>query len=174
MLIDDVVNDKSLKSVQKREHLAEMLMSGELSVKVIDGEVGLTDKGIGLVLEAMEQVSRTNPAIVKSDWLGFAEGFVGHENNTLKRESSRIVGNLASVFGEGLSSVIPKLLKNTENDSTVVRWGSAYALAKIIALPKYATSELFDTVANICDVEQDSGIKSQYLPALRKAGKLRK
>ena len=50
---------------------------------------------------------------------------------------------------------------------------SAYALARIVVIPRYATAALFDTVAALCDGEADSGVQNQYAAALRKAMRLR-
>jgi hypothetical protein len=63
---------------------------------------------------------------------------------------------------------------NTKNGSTVIRWGSAYALSKIIQIPKYANSELYEILTDLCMQEQENGVKNQLLNGLKKAKKLRK
>ncbi|MEN6478247.1 MAG: hypothetical protein ABFD20_01250 [Anaerolineales bacterium] len=173
MTLVDIVEDQSLNSVQKRERIAKMLTAGDLTVKAIDSISSITDKGYGLILEAMEQVSRDDPTLAEHDWMGFAGRFIESGNNTLKRESSRVVGNIAETFSDEVEDVIPKLLANTTNEGTVVRWGSAYALARIIALPRYANSDLFEAVSAACAAEQNSGVRNQYLAGLKRAAKLR-
>ena len=61
---------------------------------------------------------------------------------------------------------------NTTHGGTVIRWSSAYALARIIQVPKYAGSELFDILVDICDKEQDNGVKNQLFVGLKRAKKL--
>ncbi|MDR2699925.1 MAG: hypothetical protein LBC12_03835 [Nitrososphaerota archaeon] len=45
------------------------------------------------------------------------------------------------MFLGSLEAAIQNLMSNTKNDSTVIRWGSAYALSRIIQIPKYANSD---------------------------------
>ncbi len=92
----------------------------------------LDDKKMALVLEAMEAVSNKNPAAANLEWLLFAQDFIMSEANSLNREASRIVGNIAHLFPDDLSVAIDHLLENTKETGTVVRWGSAYALARIV------------------------------------------
>ncbi len=129
----------------------------------------LDDKGISTVLEAMEQVTRNQPNISTLEWLRFAETNIDSKSNSLKREASRVVGNIAHLFENNLEMAIQKLLENTTNERTVVRWGSAYALAKIIVLPCFTNSPLFDTLTQICEDEIENGVKNQYIKGLNKA-----
>ena len=69
------------------------------------------------------------------EWLQFAEKYIDFQSNNLKREASRVAGNIAHLYVNDLTISIKKLLQNTNDGGTVVRWGSAYALAKIIVLP---------------------------------------
>jgi len=120
----------------------------------------LTDKDTAIILKAMEEVSRTEPLLSNTGWLAFAEKYVESDNNTLKREASRIIGNIASLYADSLDGVITKLLANSGNGGTVVRWGSGYALGRIIAIPQYANSDLFDKLTSISEVEQENGVKT--------------
>jgi len=66
-----------------------------------------------------------------------------------------------------------KLLLNSKDAGTVVRWSSAYALSKFIVIPQYANSELFEKLTEICNGEEESGVKNQYTKALKKVSKVR-
>jgi hypothetical protein len=101
-------------------------------------------------------------------------GFRISDSNNLKRGSSRIVGNIAHLFPNDLDETIQKLMVNTRNSSTVVRWGSAYALGRIIQIPVYANSGLYEILRDLCASEQENGVKGQLLNGLKKADKLRK
>lgn len=129
---------------------------------------------MALILEAMEAVTGKNPEVADLDWLKFVQEFITSKSNNLKREASRIVGNIAHLFPDDLDTAIHSLLENTKNDGTVIRWGSAYALARIIKIPQYANSELYDTLTDLSEQEQESGVKNQFLGGLKKAKKLRK
>jgi len=133
----------------------------------------MDDREITKELEVIEAASRDNPKAVTESDFNLAMQFIDSENNAQKREASRVVGNGAVAFPNKLNEVIPKLLQNTKDTGTVVRWSAAYALGRIVALPEYANSDLFDTVTKLAANETDNGIKNQYLAGLKKAEKQR-
>ena len=102
-----------------------------------------------------------------AEYLKFAEGYILSENNSCKREASRIVGNMAADYPGELEGAVEALLKNTRDEGTVVRWGSAYALARIIVLEPYKNSALVQTVREIYEAEKENGVKNQYKKALK-------
>jgi hypothetical protein len=172
MDIVSIINDKSLKSTDKREQIADALRAGKITVQEIESG-GFDEKGIGLILEAMESVSGRDPDLADSEWLAFAKTYILSKSNSLKREASRVVGNIAHRFPGDLEDVIQMLMENTKNDGTVVRWGSAYALGRIILIPEFANSDLFDLLADLAEQEPENGVRNQYLNGLKKAKKLR-
>ena len=170
MDITNLLNDKSIKPIVKRTEISEAIRTGAVTIRDIKSlSDKLDDKKLALVFEAMESVTAKNPELADLDWLVFAQEYITSESNSLKREASRIVGNIAFLFPDDLEVVIRKLLENAGNDSTVVRWSSAYALGRIITIPKYAGSELFGVVSDLYEREKDNGIKNQYLSGLKKA-----
>ena len=161
--------DKTKKPLEKRVEVEEALRGEFLSIDDLSAiKSNADEKSIGLVLEAMEAVTNKNPAIADLKWLKLAEEYIGSKNNTAKREASRIVGNIAHLFPNDLDGIIQKLIANTEDCGTVIRWSSAYALAKIILMPKYTNSELYDVLTLLYDKETDNGVKNQYLNGLKR------
>lgn len=65
------------------------------------------------------------------------------------------------------------MIQNTQDEGTVIRWGSAYALSRIIVIPQYANSSLFERIQDLCEKENENGVKNQYVKAIKKAEKLR-
>ena len=128
----------------------------------------LKEKQIATVLEAIEAVTGKKSAKPGAEYLKFAEGYILSENNSCKREASRIVGNMAHLYPDELGVAIEALLKNTSVSGTVVRWGSAYALARIIVLERYRNSDLVNTVRDIYEAEQENGVRNQYVKALKR------
>jgi hypothetical protein len=78
------------------------------------------------------------------------------------------------MFPNNLETAIQNLLENTKNEGTVIRWASAYALAKIIQIPQHANSELYDTLNELYEQEQENGVKNQLQNGLKKAKRLKK
>ncbi len=175
MDLANILCTKELKAVERRLKIAEALRMGTISIEeIIKIASDSDDKSIATVLEAMEEVTGKDPNIATIEWLQFAETHIDSKSNNLKREASRIIGNVAHLFENNLDVSIRKLLENTTNEGTVVRWGSAYAFARIIVLPCFANSPLFDKLTQICETETENGVKNQYIKGLKKALKLRK
>ena len=173
MNINQLLEDKSINAIQKRKQISKAIESNLLTLVEIK-TVDIDDKGVGIILEAMEALSRLNSEIADIEWLNYACTHILSNSNTVKREASRVVGNVAHLFPDSLSDTVEKLLKNANNDGTVVRWGSAYALGRIILIPQYANNNLFDTLVNLAEQETENGVKNQYLTGIKKAKRLRK
>ncbi|MCL2289003.1 MAG: hypothetical protein FWC33_07540 [Candidatus Bathyarchaeota archaeon] len=174
-IVELLANSADVKPVEKREVIAKAIQMK--SVTIVDIQTArnvLNDKNLAIVFEAMEAVSGKYPELADLGWLIFVQGFVLSKSNSLKREASRIVGNIASMFPDDLETVMQYLMCNTKNESTVIRWGSAYALSRIIQIPKYANSAFYDVLTSLCVQEQETGVKNQLLNGLKKAKKLRK
>lgn len=173
MTITEIMNSKALKRLEKRNSLVEAIINREFNFSIIlEACESLPEKHISLLLEAIEEVSRSKEFTLEADYLDLAEKYILSSDNSCKREASRIVGNLANKFPTKLDNAITALLQNTKNDGTVIRWASAYALSRII-IPQYAKSLLFEQISDLCAKEHESGVKNQYIKALKKAEKFR-
>ena len=49
----------------------------------------------------------------------------------MRWEACRIIGNVAKKFPDKVKEAIPRLLENTKDKRTVVRWSAAFALTEI-------------------------------------------
>ncbi len=169
------LDSKNMKPTERRSEIVQAIESGNIHIdEIIKVAENIDHKKLATVLEAMEEVTRNKPNIATIEWLLFAQNYINSPSGSLKREASRIVGNIAAFFEDDLDFSIRSLLNNTTNEGTVIRWGSAYALSRIIVLPKFANSELFDKITAVCENETENGVKNQYIKALKKALKLRK
>lgn len=140
-----ILNDKSIKAIEKRKFIIKALEEKNITIKEIEGILNETDeKKSAIIFEAIEAVTNSDTQIVDIEWLNFAVENILSASNSIKREASRIVGNISHKFPNDLEKAIEKLLLNSKDPGTVVRWSSAYALSKIIVIPQYANSELFE------------------------------
>ncbi|MBQ1350577.1 MAG: hypothetical protein IIY61_07925 [Ruminococcus sp.] len=156
-----LLTQKDVKKIEVREQLVSAIADGSFSLEDFKSRAGeLNDKQTATFLEAVEAVTGKKLRLLSADYLHFAEQYILSDNNSCKREASRIVGNMAADY--------PEELENTVDSGTVVRWGSAYALARIIMLEHYRNSGLVQTVRDIYEAEEESGVKNQYNKALRK------
>lgn len=174
MTIIEIINDKSLKRLEKRKAVVTAIVSKEVDCStILETCRSLSEKKCSLLLEAIEEVSRSKEYTLDADYLDLAQKYILSSDNSCKREASRIVGNLAAKFPTKLDDAIKDLLQNTDNEGTVIRWASAYALSRIIVIPQYAKSSLFEQISDLCAREEENGVKNQYIKALKKAEKLR-
>ncbi len=175
MDIVNLLNNTTIKSLEKRTDIAEAIEARLLTLKEIQSlQTILDDKKMALIFEAMEAVSSKNPMTADLGWLTFAQDFISSDSRSIKREASRIVGNIAHLFPNNLNVAVRSLLENTNDVGTVIRWSSAYALARIIQIPRYANSNLYFTLTELSEREQENGVKNQLLSGLKKADKIRK
>ncbi len=174
MTIKQIIDDKAIKRLEKRNALIEGILNGNFDFSAVTAACSLLpEKKISLLLEAIEEVSRSKEFALEEDYLKLSESYILSSDPSCKREASRIVGNLAAAFPENLDHAITALMQNANHDGTVIRWASAYALSRIVIIPQYARGPLFEQISNLCEKEKETGVKNQYSKALKKAQKIR-
>ena len=164
-----LLTQKDVKKIEVREQLVSAIADGSFSLEDFKSRAGeLNDKQTATFLEAIESVTGQKDSRLGVEYLKFAEKYILSDNNSCKREASRIAGNMAADYPDEVESLIEPLLQNTKNSGTVVRWGSAYALSRIIVLDRYKTGGLVGTVKEIYEAEQENGVRNQYAKALKR------
>ena len=175
MNIIELLKDKSFKGTERRQAVVNMIVAGELTVNEVAAiATTIGEKQIATALEAVEEVSNKRLCPLGAAWLQWAEPYISSENNSCRREASRIVGNMTAQYPDLFDEAIERLMKNTSDEGTVIRWAAAYALSRIVILDRYAKGDLYDRLIAVCDREEENGVKNQYLKALKKAAKIRK
>jgi len=172
MNISELLSDKTMKPLEKRKAIADAVLNGSTKIQDLMA-LKVDDKKLALVFESIEELSSKTPDMAELNWLKFAESHMLSADNNIKREAARIIGNIAHRFPGDLGSVIPKLIGNAKSGSTIIRWSCAYALGKIIVIPKHADSDLYGKLEKLAEQEPMNGNKNQYLNGLKKAAKLR-
>ena len=170
----NILRDKSLKGVARRLAVIELMLNGECPLASLEDLMPqLDERESATVLEALEEISNKKLMPLEVGHLSLVIPYIASSNNSCRREASRTVGNLAVTFPNEVGDAILLLMPNTADESTVVRWSAAYALGRIIVLPSYAQSGLYDELQQIAATETEHGVKSQYDKALKKATKMR-
>ena len=172
MRLEEILNDKSIKKLDARARIIDGILQNIITIEDVESAAReLKDSKVASVLEALEEISNKGLAELSQEYLEFAKKYILSEDNSCKREASRIVGNLASRYPQTVRDCIPALLENTKADGTVIRWSSAYALSRIVVLDEYRSTDLVETLVSVCGNEQESGVKNQYLKAIKKLKK---
>jgi HEAT repeat protein len=145
------------ESIEKNEslfpQLIEILRSG-------------SDVERGTAADVMKHVSKDRPEVV----VPFIDELVSYVNDKAPRVKWGVpetIGNLAQNYPTDVEKAVPKLLMNTKDKSTVVRWCAAFALTEIVKHSPKIRRELRLTIEEIVRNENNNGVRNVYLKALR-------
>lgn len=171
-MIENLFQDKTIKAKGKVATIGEWLLTGELPIDellVFAEKQKATDKAT--CIEAIEYATKKEATIADENLLVYVSNTLNDEEPRVKWESAKVIGNIAKQFPSQLDKAINHLLANAENNGTVVRWATAYALAEILKLKTESNKKLLPKIELLCEKEDDNGVKKKYLDALKKVKK---
>ena len=116
----------------------------------------------GTCIEAIEIVTKDNPEFI----ISHIEFIIEQLSNKLPRvkwESGRIVANIASRYPSEAVKALEKLLINTKDEGTVVRWSTAFALTEIAKNNPETQKKLIAQFEKIIAKEENKGVKKIYI-----------
>lgn len=172
MILAALLSDKTKKTKEKVQTISQWLLDGSLTAgKLSAFAQKAKDPEKASCIEAIEFATRQNAKIADETVFVFVTKMLAENAPRVKWESAKVIGNIAHLFPTKLSKAISNLLPNTENDGTVVRWASAFALGEILKLQTKHNKDLLPAIEAICNREQDNGVKKKYLDAIKKANK---
>ncbi len=174
MTIDELLSDKSKKAKEKVETISKWLLDASLptdELLAIAGE--LKDSEKATCIEAMEFATKQNPKIADEDVFSFVTRSLTEKAPRVKWESAKAIGNIAHLFPEKLDRAINNLLMNSENNGTVVRWATAFALGEILKLKTKHNQDLLPKIEALCGKETENGVMKKYLDAVNKTKKMK-
>jgi hypothetical protein len=172
MIIDSIINDKSLKPKEKTEAISRLILDNPLVVnELVSYATSTKDPVKATCIEALEFATNSNPDIATKECFDFVTDSLTAKAPRVKWEAARVVGNIASLFPAHLEKAIINLLINTEHPGTVVRWSAATALGQIIKLKTGNNKELIPAIEAITEREEKNSIRKIYLDALKKIRK---
>ncbi|MBD3155200.1 MAG: hypothetical protein GF368_00910 [Candidatus Aenigmarchaeota archaeon] len=121
----------------------------------------------GICAEVMEYVSKDKPELVKP-YIVTVIDYLDFDASRVKWEASRVIGNISKISPDKVTEAIPKLMVNTKDKSTVVRWSTAFALTEIAKNNSNIRNELVSKFREIIKKENNNGVKNVYLKFLKK------
>jgi aspartate-semialdehyde dehydrogenase len=172
MTIEQVFQDKSIKAKGKVSTIGEWLVNNEMPIEELLAyaeKQKATDKAT--CIEAVEYATKKAPTIADESLLEYVTKALKDEEPRVKWESAKVIGNIAKLFPTQLDKAIKNLLPNAQNTGTVVRWATAYALSEILKLKTENTINLLPIIEQLCEKEEDNGVKKKYLDAIKKVKK---
>ena len=81
------------------------------------------------------------------------------------------IGHLAKTYPNKVAKAVPKLLENTKNKSTVVRWCAAFGLSNIAKYNLELQDSLLEKFKQIIQIEQNNGVKNVYIQTVKQINK---
>jgi len=124
----------------------------------------------GTCADIMKHVSKDKPEILVTYVDDIVE-YINYKAPRVKWGVQESIGNMAQRFPKEVEKAIPKLLANTKDESTVVRWCAAFALSEIAKNNPRVRKELVPKIEGIIKNEKNNGVKNVYLKALKTINK---
>ncbi|OFX46095.1 MAG: hypothetical protein A2046_04350 [Bacteroidetes bacterium GWA2_30_7] len=169
MEISKIFENKSLKSKALTEFLASNIQNKSIEIsELLKFSESSNDTKKATCIEAIEFVTKTNPAILNLESLTKIINYFGEKAPRIKWESAKVIGNTIHLYPELIAVATSKLLNNIEKQGTVVRWSTAFALSEILKLKTDFNKALIPVVEQIVQNEEKNSIKKIYLTAFKK------
>ena len=121
----------------------------------------------GTSADIIEKVSIENPELV-APYLNDLIDYINFDLPRVKWGIPQAIGNLSKKYPIESGKAIPKLLINTKDESTVVKWCAAFAISEIAKYNTSTQSMLLPKMQHIAESEKNNGVKNVYLKAIKK------
>ena len=164
----ELLSNKSIKPKAKTVEIAFQINSGLLqpsSVYDLLEKVSPSQKS--RLLESIELASKTHPEMVTQVLFNKTVDLLLSSEPAIKRECGRIIANTAHLFPNKLTKATNHLLDNCRHEGTVVRWSAAFALGEILKLKGTGHEELAKAISLLAEMETNTGVKNNYLKAIK-------
>ena len=148
LLVKNIIKNKELF-----EELIEILKKG-------------TDVEKGTCADVMKHVTKDKPEIA-APYINEMIEYINYKASRVKWGIPESIGNMAQKFPQEIEKAVPKLLINTKEESTVVRWCAAFALSEIAKYNPKLQKELISQFNKILKKETNNGVRNVYLKALK-------
>jgi len=164
--IEEILRSKN-KPKEKQVLLVKAVCNSEITGKeFIDFFTSASDVDKGTCADVMKHVSEQKPGLL-APFIDVLIGHINYKTLRVKWGVPEAIGNLARNYPEEVVEAIPKLFRNTKDDSTVVRWCAAYALTEIAKYNSRKQKELQLFFSKMVKQEKNKGVKNVYLKALK-------
>jgi len=120
----------------------------------------------GTCADVMKNVTKDEPEIA-TPYINEMIEYINYKAPRVKWGVPESIGNIAQKFPDKVENAVPKLLINTKDDSTVVRWCAAYALSEIVKSNSKIRGTLIPKIEEIVKNENNNGVQNVYLKALK-------
>jgi hypothetical protein len=168
-IIEDILKSK-IKPKEKQLKLVEAVCNGKINDKeFIEFFKSASDGDKGTCADVMKHVSEQKPEIL-APYIDVLVEYINYKTPRVKWGVPETIGNMAKKYPDKVEKAILKLLQNTKDESTVVRWCAGYALSEIAKYNSKRQKELISIFSEIVKKEKNNGVKNLYLKTLKILG----
>jgi len=165
-IIEDILQ-LNIKPKEKQQKLVEAVLNGKIKGKdLIEFFKSASDVYKGTCSDIMKHVTEQKPEILVPFIDDLLE-YINYKAPRVKWGVPESIGNMAKKYPDKVEKAIPKLLQNTKDKSTVVRWCAAYALSEIAKYNSKKQKELKSIFLDIVKKEKNNGVKNVYMKTLK-------
>ena len=165
-IIEDILKS-TIKPKEKQLKLVEAVCNGKIKDnEFIEFFKSASDVDKGTCADVMKHVSEQKPEIL-APYIDVLVEYVNYKTPRVKWGVPESIGNMAKKYPDEVEKAIPKLLLNTKDESTVVRWCAGYALTEIAKYNSKKQKELISIFSEILKKEKNNGVKNLYLKVLK-------
>jgi len=165
-IIEDILQ-LNIKPKEKQQKLVEAVLNGKIKGKeLIEFFKSASDVNKGTCSDVMKHVTEKKPEILVPFIDDLLE-YINYKAPRVKWGVPESIGNMAKKYPDKVEKAIPKLLQNTKDKSTVVRWCAAYALSEIAKYNSKKQKELKSIFLDIVKKEKNNGVKNVYMKTLK-------
>jgi hypothetical protein len=173
MEIEQILRSK-LKPKEKQTELVEAVISMKIDVRdfVLFFE-SASDVDKGTCADVMKHVSKSDPALF-IPYIDILIGYIIYKAPRVKWGIPEAIGNMAKDFPEKTERAIPFLLQNISDDvqnTTVIRWCSAFALGEIAKYNAATRRHLIPVFEKAVLEENNNGVRNVFVKALKSIAK---
>jgi hypothetical protein len=164
--IEEILTSK-LKPKEKVTKLVEAVKQKKVSAQDFFAffKAG-SDVEKGTCADVMKHVSKDKPEVFVP-YIDDMIEYINYDAPRVKWGIPESIGNISQKYPEKVEKAIPKLLINTKEESTVIRWCAAYGLTEIAKNNPKKRTELLPIFAEMIAKEQNNGVKNVYSKALK-------
>lgn len=170
MNIQEIIKSKEIKGKEKTEIISKGLLDNVYPIaELLEYARSAKAPEKACCIESIEYATKIKPEIASVDVFEFVCEALSDKAPRVKWESARVIGNTARLFPSKLDVAINKLLINSEDAGTVVRWSAAFALGEILKLKTEYNKNLIPAFEAIIEREEKNSIRKIYMEAIKKS-----
>lgn len=169
-LLDEIRNSKK----KPKELVADLVEVVKKDKKLLEQipeclKIG-NDVERGNCLWMLTDISKEQPEWLEP-YIEMVVDYINDKAPRVKWEADETLANLAEKYPDKVGKAVDKLLINTKDKGTVVRWSAALALGEIAKYNLKLRPSLLKQIDNILKKEVNNGVKNVYLRALKEINK---